>query len=393
MSQPPFPVPPAPVAGRFTFWADMIVGGTALGPVDVAAFTCTSRLSGFGTGQATLDLPCGIDTTRLLRLWSWRLWCFYEGAPIWCGVPTGVTDDGGAQVGLTLTELPGYLSKRQFDVYPKQVYTQVEQTVIAADLAAPLSAVGVAVATSAGAGVLRDRTYQYLDGPSRADLLTNLSQVISGPQFRAEYAMTTGGLPSCTLRIAYPRVGSGAAGLGAAVPGALAYSGAWDADQLRTRTFAVGEVADDAAAGTPAPVAVKDAPQSDLPRLDAVDDWPGVIVQATLADRANTASQQQAAPALALTVTPQDAYPALPLYGVGDDVTVRIQTPLTPGGQTVTGRLVQIDIDAAAGSAAWTVSVPMPPPKVRETLTGRLGRIDAKVAGLFHGGPMTITNL
>jgi hypothetical protein len=383
--------PLVPVPGAWTFWADLVVGAKPLGPVDVSAFTCTSVLTGFGSGSATVSLPCGIDETRLRKLWTWRLWALYGGLPYWCGVPTGIADDGSTQVQLTLTELPGYLLKRQYDVFPNHVYTQVEQTAIAADLAAPVTDVGVLLATSAGSGFLRDRTYQYLEGDNRGAMLTALCGVISGPEFRAEYAMTAGGLPQCTLRIAYPRVGSASAGLAVSAAGdALGYSAAWDADQLRTRTFAVGDVADTAAPGSAAPVSVTDAPQADLPRLDAVDDWAGTIVNTTLQQRSATASQQQAAPALTLAVTPSEAFPPLGQYGVGDDVTVRATTPLTPGGLTVAGRLTQLSVDAAAGTAAWTVNVPSPPPRARETLLGRLDRIDAKVRAVFHGGPMTV---
>jgi hypothetical protein len=384
------PRPLVPVPGLWSFWADLVIGAVPLGPVDVSAFTCASVLSGFGTGSVTVSLPCGIDEARLRALWSWRLWAFYGGLPIWCGVPTGIADTGSTQVQLTLTELPGYLIKRQFDVSPSKVYTQIEQTVIAADLAGPVGDVGVALVTSAGGGFLRDRTYAYLED-NRAALLTNLAGVLSGPEFRTEYVMPPGGSPQCTLRIAYPRVGSSAAGLAVAIPGdAFAYSAAWDADQLRTHTFAVGQADPAAAPGTPAPVSVVDAPQADLPRLDAADDWTGVTVASTLNERSATASQQQAAPALTLTVTPSEALPPLGTYQVGDDVTVRATTPLLPGGLTVAGRLTQLSIDAAAGTAAWTVNVPSPPPVARETLLGRLDRIDAKLRGVFHGGPLTI---
>jgi hypothetical protein len=383
--------PEVPVPGLWTFWADQVIGAVPLGPVDVAAFKCSSVLSGFGSGTATLSLPCGIDEARLRKLWSWRLWALYAGMPYWCGVPTGISDDGSTAVQLTLTELPGYLGKRVYDVSPNHVYTQVEQTIIAADLAAPVTDVGVLVLTSPGGGFLRDRTYQYLEGDSRGALLANLSQVISGPEFRAEYSLTTAGFPHCTLRIAYPRVGSGQAGLAVSAAGdALGYAAAWDADQLRTRTFAVGDVADDAAPGTASPVSIRDAPQADLPRLDAVDDWPGTIIASTLQERSATASQQQAAPALTLAVAPSQAVPPLGGYAVGDDVTVRATTPLTPGGLTVTGRLTQLDVDAAAGTAAWTIVTPSPPPKARETLIGRLDRIDTKLRGVFHGGPLTV---
>ena len=375
--------------GQWTFWADAIVGGARLGVVDVAKFNCTSKLSDFGTGSVSILLPCGLDPARLLRLWSWRLWAHYDGVPVWCGVPTGITDTGASAVDLTLTELPGYLVKRWFDVAPSKVYTQVEQTTIAAELAAPLADVGVTIAASAGAGFKRDRTYEYLSA-HRGDLLTQLAQVISGPEFRSEYAIGGNGLPGCTLAIAYPRVGSGTAGLGATVPGnAVTYSAAWDADAYRTHTFAVGDLADNAAANAPKPVKVVDNPQSDTPRLDAVDDWPGVILTSTLTEKANTAALQHGTPALVLTVTPSEANPPLTGYRVGDDVTVNVTTELLPGGLTVTGRLIQIDVDAVAGTAAWTVATSLPAPRAREALTSALARLTKTTAGIFHGGPLT----
>jgi hypothetical protein len=382
-------IPQAPLPGQWTFWADLIIGAVPLGPVDVSSFSYTSKLSGYGTGSVTVMLPSGMDPARLLRLWSWRLWASYDGVPVWCGVPTGITDTGAVSVELTLTELTGYLTRRQMGVYPSKVYSQVEQTTIAADLASPLLDVGVAITTSAGGGFLRDRTYEYLEGDSRGELLTNLAGVISGPEFRAEYALTGTG-PACTLRIAYPRVGSGAAGLGVSVPGpALDYQAAWDADQLRTRTYAVGDLPDGAAEGTPQPVSVVDRPQADLPRLDAVDDWTGTILTTSLAENANTSATQQAAPALTLTATPAVDFPSLATYAVGDDVTVTATDPLLPGGLYVPGRLTQLDVDAAAGTAAWTMVSTTPPPKARATLAGRLDRLDKMTRGIFHSGPLT----
>ena len=134
--------PTVPLPGQWTFWADMMgtwdepgriwTPGPRLGPVDVAQFWCTSRLSGFGNGGVVLPLPCGIPSERLLRLWSWRLWCFYDNELYWCGAPSGIIDENGAAtVTLTLTELPGYLKKRVFDISGAS-FEQVEQTVIAA---------------------------------------------------------------------------------------------------------------------------------------------------------------------------------------------------------------------------------------------------------------------
>lgn len=378
------------VPGQWSFWADGVVAPhTPLGPVQCTAFRYTAKLSGFGSGTATLVLAGGgLDPATIRRLWSYRLWAFYQGVPVWCGVPTGLADQGAAVVSVTLTELPGYLAKRTFDISPNKVYTQVEQVTIAADLAGPLADLGVAVITQAGAGMKRDRTYEYLQS-TRADLLTQLAGVIQGPQFRSEYAMA-GGLPTCTLRIAYPRVGSGQAQLGLMVPGAaLGYQATWDADAMRTRTFAVGDLPDNAAANTPKPVKVVDAPQAGVPRLDAVDDWAGVVLQSTLNEKAATASTQQAAPALALTATPSEAFPAISTYNVGDDVTVIATTPLMPGGFTATGQLTQVDVDAAAGTAAWTVATTLPPAKARESLAGRLARLDTTMAAMWHSGPLT----
>lgn len=384
-----------PLPGRWTFWADLLTDGTPLGPVDVSGFGYTTRLSGFGNGTASFGLPCGLDPQRLLRLWSWRLWCFYDGAPVWCGVPSGLSDeDASALVALTFTELPGYLIKRQFDTWPKWEPRQMEQTALAAELARPVAEVGVRVVTSPGpAPVLRDRTYEYLEN-DRGQLLTNLSQVEQGPEFRAEYAMTAGGRPECVLRIAYPRVGTGQAGLAVTVPGgALGYRAQWDADKLRTYTFAVGDLPEDAEPDRPKPVATINRPQPDLPRLDAVDDWPGTFLASTLAERARTMATAQAAPALQLSASPPASYPRLSAYAVGDDVRVSATTPLLPGGLTVDGRLVQLDVSAASGIATWTVATNLPTPQARETLTGRLTRMDTGLRQVFHAGPMAPNDL
>jgi hypothetical protein len=53
----------------------------------------------------------------------------------------------------------------------------------------------------------------------------------------------------------------------------------------------------------------------------------------------------------------------------------------------VKGRLTQVDVDAAAGTAAWTIATTLPPPRPRETLAGRLTRFDAMLTQLHHLGP------
>lgn len=390
MDLTPAPVPSrlpgaTPLPGEWTFWADTIIGHQPLGHVQPVAFSASRLLSDFGKGSVTLPVASGaLDQSRLLRLWSWRLWAYYGGRPWWCGVPTGVADEAAATATLTLTELPGYLEKRQFDVHPDQRFNQVEQVQIAASLAAPVTDVGVSIITSAGPGFPRDRTYEYLESDSRAQLLRNLSEVISGPQFRSEYAVNSSGRPVCSLKIAYPRAGQ-ATGLGLVVPGnATGYSAAWDADELRTRTFAVGEVPESAPEGTPKPVAVEDRPQADLPRLDEVDDYPGVILQSTLIERAATAATLHAEPVLELSADTVASDPPLTSYGPGDDVTVRLVTPLLPGGFDVTGQLTEVSVNAATGAVAWTVAIALPPPRPRETLAQRLDRIDLTVRGAFR---------
>jgi len=402
------PRPVVPLPGTWTFWADMIadiggrppgVGGppwpgAPLGNVDVSAFACTSRLSNFGHGQATVVLPCGIDSERLRRFWSWRLWAFYDGLPVWCGVPTGITDENGAAwANITLTELPGYLTKRQLaENYGNWV--NIEQTELAKELAGPVNDVGIWIDTDPGPGIVRDRSYEYLESTSRGQLLINLAGVLDGPEFRSEYRMGATGRPECVLKIAYPRVGSGGAGLGVSVPGgAVGYRATWDSDQLRTRTYAVGDLPENAAVDPdgrqpPRPVARVDRPQPDLPRLDAVDDWPGTILESTLAERARTMATTHSAPTLALTASPPESFPPVTGYAVGDDVTVRAVTPLLPGGIEVTGRLIQIDINAQEGTATWTVATPSPPPIPRESLTRRLDRLDTTLQGVFHRGRM-----
>jgi hypothetical protein len=377
---------PQPLPAPWTFWAETIINPAPLGPVQVSAFTASRMLSNFGNGSATL--PAGsvaLPPDRLLSMWSWRLWAHYGGQPVWCGVPTGIADQAAETVSLTFIELGGYLTKRQFDVVGGQVYTQVEQCQIAADLAAPVMDVGISLAVNAASPFLRDRTYGYLEGQSRADLLTNLSQVISGPEFRTEYYVDpASGRPYCRLAIAYPRVGTDT-GLGITVPGwGTAYAGKWDTDRLRTRTFAVGDVAQDAPEDTQKPVAIVDRPQAELPRLDAVDDWPSVILVSTLNERANTAAAQYASAVADLGGSVTVMSPPLGTYAPGDDVAIRLTDPLLPGGLATTGRLTQMDIDAAAGTVALTAALTLPPPKPRDTLTARLAAGSAAATAAWH---------
>jgi hypothetical protein len=151
-------------------------------------------------------------------------------------------------------------------------------------------------------------------------------------------------------------------------------------------TFAVGDLPDDAPPETPRPVATVDRPQPDLPRLDAVDDWPGTVLAGTLAERARTAATQQAAPALQLSATPPSHVPAVTGYRVGDTVTLRAQTPLVPGGLEVSGRLAMIEVNAADNTAVWTVITSSPPPVPRATLAGELSRLGTSVATMFRSG-------
>jgi hypothetical protein len=375
---------PAPLPGEWTFWCDTIVGGVPLGPVNATAFTAQCLLSGFGTGSVTL--PSGspaLPPATLLALWSWRLWAFYAGLPVWCGVPSGIVDAAAGVVTLTLTELTGYLAKRVIDTVGGVSYAQAEQCQIMADLAAPLADVGVQVITQPGPGYLRDAAFDYLGSTARDQLLVTFAQQLSAPEFRTEYVMS-GGRPACVLRIAYPRVGSDT-GLGLTVPGnATAYQGTWDSDRMRTRTFATGVAPATAASGTPAPVVIVDQPQAGLPRLDAVDDYQDVSLVSMLTSRANTGAAQYASPAVALTGTIPAGRPPVGTYLPGDDVTVNVADPLLPGGLVTTGRVTEIDFDAAAGTAALTAATMSPAPRPRDTLAARLWDGSVVMARLSH---------
>jgi hypothetical protein len=377
--------------GQWQFWADTIVGAVPLGPVQPAAFRCSWKLSDFGAGSVTLPADSvALHREQLLRLWTWRLWALYNARPVWCGIPTGITDDGGPLVTLTLTELTGYLTKRQFDVSPSQRFDQVEQTAIAYALAQPVEDVGVTIALEPGPGFLRDRTYEFLEGAHRGELLQNLAGVIEGPQWRADYGLSPAAIPTCTLRIAYPRVGHDT-GLGLTVPGrAVEHSASWDGDEMRTRTFAVGDLPEDAPEGEPRPCAIEDRPQALVPRLDARDEWPSVILLSTLAERAATAATQQAAPALELSGTAPENGPPIGSYGVGDTVTLNITTPLLAGGLTTDAILTGIEADAGSGTASWTVAVSAPPPLPRETLTGMLKRMESTLGRVLTRGAAPI---
>jgi len=381
MTQPPSIAPSLP--GNWSFWADVGVAPYAvIGPVDVIGFTCNWVLSGFGTGEAVITVERGgLTRTQLLQFWGWRLWAFYEGVPIWAGMPTGLTDDGGSAVTVALAELPGYLLRKQYATTNN--YSQVEQTTIAADIAARLDNIGVPRTIVPGSGVKRDRNYAYLDGTSRGDMLIALSQVNNGPEFRSEYS-TVSGRPSCSLKIAYPRAGSNT-GLGLIAPGgAASFRSTWSSDMMRTRTFAVGDLPNNAAQSATRPVAVRVAPQAGVPELDSVDDWPGVFLASTVGERADTNSARYAGPSLALEATLANSSPPLGTYNVGDDVSLALADPLMPSGISGTGRLTQASADASAGTVTWTVTIKQPPPKPHKTLTGRLNRLEVNSQAAYR---------
>lgn len=381
--------------GEWTFWADnarpsagLFTPHTPIGPVICTSFTCSWALSGYGKAEATIPIEQGgLDRADLLRFWGWRLFAFYKGEPIWAGYPTGLSDTGGAAVTLAFDELIGYLWNKQHAT--TRTYTQVEQTIIADNLAARLDNISVLRILDPGPGFLRDRSYQYLEGQSRGELLTNLSEVIGGPEFRSEYVME-GGRPAAKLRIAYPRAGSDT-GLGLVVPGGAAeFNAQWSGERLRTRTFAVGELPEDAPANARRPVVVVVRDQlgpPGLPAVDGVDDYPGVILRSTLQERANTNATIYAGPSLALDATVAASSPPLGTYGVGDDVNISLTDPLMPEGFTGVGRLTEMSADAAAGTVQWSVSVTQPPPKPNTragTLSERLSVFNSRQVNQFH---------
>ncbi len=383
-------VPSTPLPGEWTFWAEsMRPPYRQLGMVDVSSFYCVKRVSAFGHGNMTVNLPCGLDSETLINLWSWRIWAFYAGEPYWCGVPTGLQDqDGSAHVQFTLIELPGYLTRRQQDEHPFLNFPRTEQIAIARRLAEPVTEVGVVLSTEAGPGRIRDRKYEFLEGGSLGQLLINLCGVIDGPEFRTEYRMGLNGRPQCTLRIAFPRVGDDTAGLGVAVPGAiLNYRFLMDSDQLRTHTFAVGDIPSDAPEGATRPVAIVYYPNHpSLPRLDSVDDWPGTILQSTLFERATTAAAINLIPAQEVTGSPPESHPSILTYGPGDTVTVRAVTPLIPEGIEFQARLLQVEVNAATGVANWSAALTSPPQGTRTSINGAVTRLATQASQVFHSG-------
>jgi hypothetical protein len=380
----------APLAGRWRFTADRLSwptysalsnpsGALQLGPVQVVAFTFGQALNGFGTGEASILVEGGLTRADLLALWSYRLWAWWDDRPVWCGWPTGILDDGGAAVTVSLTEVSGFLEHRQFAEVRR--YDQVEQTDIARRIAAPVQEAGVELVNLPGPGFARDRSYAYLEGQHRGELLANLCGVIEGPEHRTTYGIGPDGLPRATLTIAYPRVGDDSGVIGVNVPGtAVGYRVAWASEHMRTMTFAVGDLAENAPEGAERPVVQLWRPQPGTgvpPRLDVCDDYPGTILKTTLAERAEAMATANAGPSMELEVTVSADAPRLDAYSVGDDVTVRLRDPLLEGGFDAAGQLLTREISAGEGTATWTIAVAQPPPAPHETLIRNLGRLSS----------------
>ena len=212
--------------------------------------------------------------------------------------------------------------------------------------------------------------------------------MLDGPEFRTEYRMGGNGRPQCVLRIAYPRVGTDTAGLGVAVPGGiLNYRFQMDSDQLRTHTFAVGDLPSDAPEGAVRPVAISYLPNHPyLPRLDQVDDWPGTILESTLWERSFTGTTINSIPAQEVTGSPPESYPPITTYGAGDTVTVRAVTPLIPEGIEFSARLAQVEVNAATGVATWSAALTSPPQGTRTTINGAITRLSTQASQVFHQG-------
>lgn len=354
----------AAIPGRWTAWADRY-DGTPLGNVSCTSLTFNKQLNRFGNADASIVIAeSPMERQDLLRLWSWRLWILYEGRPFWCGLPSSIQDDTGAIVGLGFTELHGYLDRRVLEEPIR--FDQVEQCDIARFIAEPVQDVGMNVIAQPDERFPRDREYTRLEGPYRSNLLENLSNVISGPEFRGEYFMAgIHGRPSATLRIAYPRVGSGRSGLGLEIPGnALQPSLKWDAQKMRTRTYAVGDQPERQAGEEgeeeeepERPIFIVDRPQRFMPRLDTIDDWPGVILMETLEERANTYAGLFAGPALTVSASVFETDPPFTDYDIGDDVVVTARDRLHPEGVRAVARLVAIDVDCVNGTIGWTVDL------------------------------------
>jgi hypothetical protein len=448
---------------EWTFWADASTGShKAFGQLAVLGFTCNWVLSDFGSAEAVIPVRGGALTrTDLLGFYKWRLWALYRGVPVWGGLATGLLDEGGDAVTVSLTELPGYLLRKAWA--QQVVYGAVDQSAIASDIAARLDNVGVPrLITTSGSPRNRPQTIAFLDGPTRGDLLRNLAQLINGIQFRSEYSLTGASLPVCTLHIDRYQVGLSGSGLALQVPGgAVSFQAQWGSDLMRTRSFAVGATESVSTPPMPAsgiavisqssqpirvtitdakyvtsvqtaaqgsnsnevgtgggtytlppggaifllytvpsgasppnwawatalphsPVGVADLPQAGVPNLDYVDDYPRIFETAPLTDRANTVASVYAGPSVAITAVSPVSRPALGSYGVGDDVSVALADPLLPTGWAAIGTLTRIEADAVAGTVTWTVAITAPSPRPGRTLTGRLGRLERKVAGMFH---------
>ncbi len=451
---------------EWTFWADAATGShKAFGQLAVTSFTCNWVLSGFGSAEAVIPVRPEANTaltkTDLLGFYKWRLWALYQGVPVWGGLATGLLDNGGDAVTVSLIELPGYLMRKAWAQVT--IYGSADQTAIASDIAARLDNVGVPrLVTTSGSVRTRPQTIGFLD-QNRGDLLLGLAQLTNGIQFRSEYSLSTASLPVCTLHIDRYRVGlaGNASGLALIVPGgAVSFEAQWGSDLMRTRSFAVGDIQDVSTPPMPAsaipafnngvqpvkvtisdaknvtsvqvaapasnsnevgtgggvytvpaggsiyllyttpsgasppnwtwttglnhkPVGMADLPQAGVPNLDYVDDWPRVFEVPPLTDRANTAAAVYAGPSVAITAVNPTKRPALGTYGVGDDVSVALADPLLPTGWAANGTLTRIEADAVAGTVNWTVAISMPPPR-RHSLSGRLRRLEDKVAGMFR---------
>lgn len=249
----------------------------------------------------------------------------------------------GDKLELSGSQLWSYFSHRVME-FAHHLYTQVDQLTIARELIEFYNDSGLPLSYGTEtSGVLRDREYFGYEAKPVAEAIEQLSEVEGGFDFVIDVAYVSG-VPTQTLRLGYPRLGTTLETSGHMFdkPGNIvSYTWPEDSGSQANVVYGLGE----GEAQAMLTAVARDVGQVDAgyPILEATISHKDVSALPTLQQHVNSALADKSWPVIVPQFTVRaDRDPVLGSYGVGDYARFMIEDPRFPDGLDTTLRIIGI---------------------------------------------------
>lgn len=278
-----------------------------------------------------------------------------NGILIWGGVIWGRDYDSDTQtITLAAREFESYFEKRR--ITTTQAFTNADQLLIARTLvtnaqSVPSGNIGVQIGNQLS-GVLLSRTYYSYEYKGVFSALQDLSRADDGFDFNIDVSYDGAGVPTKTLKLGYPRIGTTYTTTSISIPvfefsagNVVAYDYPEDASSTANTVYALGAGSNEGKL-----IAVG----SDSTKLSS--GWAVLEEQANYSDVSDSSylAQLASGQVLALSnpvtvirlIVPAYVNPVLGSYSIGDDVRLRITDSRFPNGLDQVYRIVGISVSA-----------------------------------------------